>query len=245
MKRQANSKIAAGLAGALLQFILTSCSPEGAWDQLRGLPPEGAPNGPPPSGTYTVTLSATQDTDINSGTPTTNYGFCTQLITNRSGGSDLGNRRLLVQFDLSSLPPGAIIDSAELRLSKVGGAIAGVDFNIHRVTSQWDQGFGSCFGSIGVAANWNNRVAFTPWLTPGGDYDPAPLATVNITTDQEYTWSSPALLTVVRNWYQGPMNNFGFIGGSPDLGIDDRIFGSRGYSPSTSRPQLVVTYTLP
>lgn len=194
-------------------------------------------------GSGTVTLIASQDTNIDSVSPTTNYGLCVQLITNRSGGSDLGNRRLLVQFDLSSIPFGVTIDSAELKLSKVGGANPGVDFNIHRVTGAWDEGVAGCGGAIDTA-DWNQRLAATNWGTAGGDYDPAALATVNITIDQEYTWSSPALTTLVSNWYLGITNNYGLIGGSPDSGTDDRIFASKGYVPTSSRPKLVVGYSL-
>ena len=228
------------LLSFLLLLLLTTCYDfNNPWDPEADNY-QGQGNGSGSNGT--VTLEASQDTTINSGAPSLNYGDCYELTTSRGGASDLGDWRLLIQFDLSAIPAGVTIDSAELRLAKLSGDNAGVDFNIHRATSAWDEGLGSCGGST-YEANWNLRQTSTSWATPGGDYILTPLATVHITVNGIYSWSGSDLTTVVSSWYQGTMSNNGFIGGSPQAGTDACVFASREAGTMADRPKLVVSYS--
>ncbi len=224
----------------LFLLLLTTCYDfNNPWDPEADNY-QGQGNGSGSNGT--VTLEASQDTTINSGAPSMNYGSCYELNTNRSGASDLGDWRLLVRFDLSGIPAGVTIDSAELRLTKLSGDNGGADFNIHRATSAWYEGSGSCSGSTDTA-NWNQRLESTSWATPGGDYTPTPLAAVHVSVNGVYSWSGIDLTTVVSNWYQGTMSNNGFIGGSPQSGTADLIFASREAATMADRPKLVVNYS--
>ena len=60
------------------------------------------------------TLYATADTYVNAASPTTNYGSATVLSLGRTA-SGL-DQRILIRFDLSSIPTGSTINSATLQL---------------------------------------------------------------------------------------------------------------------------------
>jgi hypothetical protein len=167
-----------------------------------------------PSGT--ITLDASRDTSIDKNAATINDGACDTLTASQTGG-DLGDNRILLYFDLSGIPSGSTVASAELRLTKVSGVDTAVDYEIYLVTSDWQQGSGACGGLSADIANWNDRLPglpVTPWITPGGDYNPAILATTTITVNQEYTWSNAGFITAVDGWVQGAGMNYGSILGS-------------------------------
>jgi hypothetical protein len=181
-----------------------------------------------------VTLIAAEDTDINGASPTTNYGASTDLILNQSGG-DLGERRLLIRFDLSPIPPGATVTSAVLKLNKEWGVVAAVDVDLHRVAAPWSE----------VEATWNDRVSGTPWGTAGGDYDATLIARTTVSANGEYQWSSASLTSLVDGWHKCTVNNHGLLIGSRDFGGSDRFFASRSHATVTNRPKLEVTYVTP
>jgi hypothetical protein len=181
-----------------------------------------------------VDLGTLMDTSINSASPTTNYGLSSTLTMNQGGG-DLGNRRLLLLFDIGPIPVGATVSGAVLKLNKTGGDVGGIDVDVHRVTADWDS----------LEATWEERLSGSPWLVLGGDHDTPVLATTNVTTDAEYQWSDPALAALVDDWVHGVTSNQGLILGSRDTGSQDRIFASRFYSETSSRPRMAVTYTVP
>ena len=129
-----------------------------------------------PSRITTSTASASlKDTTIDSAQPPANFGLCVDLTANPGGASDLGNSRILVEFDLSPIPIGATVDSTELKLTKLGGVNTAITFNAYRLASDWDQGTRLCPGS-GGEANWDDRFFGIAWGSPGGDYDPAAIA---------------------------------------------------------------------
>jgi hypothetical protein len=185
-------------------------------------------------GNSALILIAAEDTDINGASPTTNYGTSTDLILNQAGG-DLGERRILIRFDLSPIPPTATVTSAVLRLTKEGGVVAAIDVDVHRVTVPWTE----------VEANWSEPVSGTPWGTFGGDYDTTLIAGTTVSAHGEYQWSSSSLTSLVDSWHKGTVNHYGLLIGSLDTGGDDRFFASRSHATVTSRPKLEVTYVTP
>ncbi len=176
-----------------------------------------------PSGT--VDLAAFEDTYIDDNNATTNYGSDTVMIVDTSGGG-LGEGRLLVKFDLSSIPSGATIDDATLILTKTGGDTGGKDVEVHEVTTAWSAGL----------ATWRS-----PWGTDGGDYDSTVLDSLAISANQTYSWNSGSLRALVQAWVSGSKSNHGFLLGSPNTGGDDYIFATS--EAASGQPVLRVTYS--
>jgi hypothetical protein len=239
-----------------LIILFTGCTADGAWDLLsleNGGPGPGIPDIPVIPGIYDVTLISSQDTSINGDTIPTdkrqfNYGNCDYLTTNQSNGSHMGEVRVLVMFDLSSIHPSAIINSAEFKLTKTGGVDILIAQHIHKLSEPWTEGFGDCGGLLGVA-NWDYRMPGVTWGSgppiPGGVYDSSPFISVDITVEGEYIWTGGALRTLVDEWHKSVTPNYGLIVGSPDLGTDDRFFASRENPTASDRPKLVINYTIP
>ena len=191
-----------------------------------------------------VTLNAIADAEIlnnNAGNENSNYGNCNKLYMN---GSPINPKNHdLVRFDLSGIPSNATVTSADLRLVKVGGANSSRNVSFHRITSNWTEGTGGCGGSNGGVASWLNRLAATPWTTAGGDCDPAPAATIAVSTDAAYTWSITAL---AESWVNGTNPNFGILGRFTTENLNSEIdFASRENNTLGNRPTLAVAYTVP
>ncbi len=185
-----------------------------------------------------VTLGASGDTWISKNKSNNNFGACDIMQLDTSQGS-LGNGRMLLQFDLSSLPPGATITAAHLQLTKTGGDTATHHIEAHRVTAAWQQGAGSCPGQGNTAASWNERQAGVAWTVAGGDYAAAAVDTVTIDANGVYTWN---LTSLVQDWVNNPASNYGVLFGTPDTGTHLYEFASREHAVVANRPQLLVSY---
>ncbi|MBI2845477.1 MAG: DNRLRE domain-containing protein, partial [Chloroflexi bacterium] len=93
------------------------------------------------------TISTSQDTHLQEDTPDDNYGSLVDLkVRSKSGGN---NRRTIIEFDLSSVPAGAFIESATLRVFMNSAPVASRTYDVHRVTDSWSES----------AATWNNAAA--------------------------------------------------------------------------------------
>ena len=71
------------------------------------------------SAPVTTSLSPVKDTYISNNNQDTNYGSDTVIRMDESGGG-LGDGRVLLQFDLSTIPAGATITSATLQVEASG-----------------------------------------------------------------------------------------------------------------------------
>lgn len=208
----------------------------------------------------TVTLLCTADAgyagegDANNG----KYGYMNADL-------GFGMRRLVVQWDLSSIPLGARIRSAQVNIFRLDST-DGKPFSAYRITSRWSEGHGMGNGSYPAGmtpdgVSWIHRLKEnqTTWRTPGGDYDPDsrvsftgagvrdPVTGVNF-------GMQPNIKDIVQSWVSGVSSNFGIIiiseetvyqrhamltrdNGYPDNG-EDRP------TPGRYAPQLVVEYEL-
>jgi hypothetical protein len=203
---------------------------------------QGFPSEPESPGGTVLTIEASRDTYIDTDNPNENEGSCSTVTVSSSGG-DIGDRRILLHFDISAIPPAATITAAQLRLTKVGGVDIAVSLDVYLLRRDWVEGAGGCgIGSAGYA-NWTFASAGQMWGTAGGDYEATALATTAVATAREYTWSAAALTTAVSDWHEGITSNYGLVVGTHDGGSNDYIFASREDATATSRPHLVVTYT--
>lgn len=117
-------------------------------------------------------------TFIRGDEPDWNSGARDQIIVGRWGNEGL---RSLLSFDLASLGPNASIQTAELDLWTLGGSSTVGPLELHRLTHGFVEGTGdgsSPANGAGTGATWMMRTQTAPWITAGGDYDPAILSSV-------------------------------------------------------------------
>jgi hypothetical protein len=163
-------------------------------------------------------------------------------------------RRGLIQFDVSAIPNGAVIQQVTLTLNVTRTAHAGAVTNsLSRVTQSWGEGTstaprgGGAGGTVTPgSATWNYRFwNTTPWAAPGGgDFVVVPSASTSVGDVGAYSWSSAALKDDVQSWVQVPSDNHGWIliAGGPPGTTSAKRFASREFADPAQRPVLSVTY---
>ncbi|MGH3924989.1 MAG: DNRLRE domain-containing protein, partial [Pseudonocardiaceae bacterium] len=172
-----------------------------------------------------------QDAMIRSAAGSTNYGASWQLGV---GTDATGMARSLVKFDVSWLPAGTPITSAQLRMWYDQGYYTNanaVAIGVHRVTAPWSES----------TVTWSN---FT-----GGTGEQ--VATVTKAALTNSVWHNFAVRSLVQQWVDGTRANYGFM-----LRAVDEVTKGRGgayyeaaeyaYNGGTAnRPKLVLTYGRP
>jgi hypothetical protein len=152
-----------------------------------------------------------KDTWVDKTNSTTSYGSDTTLKIRPSAGVD---QRALVQFDLSSIPPGSTVLSATLYLTVTSGGNYAVQF--YPVTQAWSE-----------TVTWDTQPTY--------DGTSAGSLALSTTACTQVTVFSTALVT---SWINDPASNYG-VYLYPPGGSGQAIFSSReGAYP----PVLVITY---
>jgi hypothetical protein len=171
-----------------------------------------------------TTLLAVQDTWIYS-QPMTTFGDTTMLV---GTSSNVGTLRSLVQFDLGTIPPDAIIDSAELELwyytcSRSSGC-ADMVVSVHRLTSEWDE----------QTASWSGM---------GSASDPAEYATQAVGGLTETgRWVSWDVTDLVKEWHSGEQADHGLaLHGDDGPGENYKVFSTKEMD-SELAPRLSVEW---
>ncbi|MCA0131357.1 LamG-like jellyroll fold domain-containing protein [Winogradskyella alexanderae] len=190
--------------------------------------------------TVTVDLIATKDTGIKLKNDSNNYGSCTSIIIDRE---TTDSQRMLVQFDLSSLPPGAVVEYAELKMNCTSGA--DMDVSVFKIADAdvWDEGT-QC-GASG-ASNWLQRTPTENWSAEGAigpnSNSGTPLSTINVNSTGIQTWPVTCL---VEDWVSGVSVNNGMALSvyqeSGGMGNREAEYDTR---ESANPPILTVTYSL-
>jgi len=203
-----------------------------------------------------LTLLAVRDNTLFDDNGNNSNGAGTQLFvgTIASGSA----RRALVRFDLSALPAGAALRSAELRINvnRLPPRYQLQSISLHRVTASWGEGTSATDGGIGSAATpqdatWLYRffggggVSRLSWANPGGDFVSAPSAVsppVFQIFGQQFP-STPQVLADIDAWQQNPASNHGWILVGTETGESsvNRI-DSRESGDPAARPALVIEY---
>jgi hypothetical protein len=199
---------------------------------IVNITPDGCPVGQYKSGnlstfTTTATLYSTIDSYISRINSTTNYGTLSSLYIK---GSSTDTKRTLLQFDLSSIPAGAVIDAASLQLYHTAGAISET-VDLYRLTKQWTE----------TGVTWNKADALNSWATAGGDGDPTVVASTNLGTTLN-TYKAWDVLSLARGWYSGayPNNGVALIRNPESTATTDIVFNSN--NAASNKPQLLISY---
>jgi RHS repeat-associated protein len=177
----------------------------------------------------------------NTGAKCTNHGAEADLWLS----SDLtAVRRALLHFDLRDIPTSATITGARLSLWRPFHAGVSAWVDAHRVTSAWEEGTGveACTGD---GATWNETDGGIGWNTPGVDYEPTPVRSLN--SNNGATWNNFYIETLVQQWAKGEVPNLGVLLKLQDETAVDkkkfRYYGDDFSVAPTLRPKLYVTYT--
>lgn len=178
---------------------------------------QAIPGGPEPAQT-TVTFTPVADAYVDSSNPNSNYNW--DILTVSWTSIDIPiTHRALVRFDLSSLPPGAIIDAATFQayLSDADGP-ASVSITAHNLAAGWSE----------TGVTWNNQP---------GTISPSVSAAVGSTDG----WKSWDVTSLANGWREAGVNHgIGLRG--PEGTYFARTFQSK---EGDFAPRLVVTYHMP
>ena len=198
------------------------------------------------SGTAVIALGA--DAYLRSGSEASrNYGGA--LLTSINQGSP--ERRIVLRFDVSTVPPGSAVKSAVLRLycrSVLNATIQSKRINAYYVMEPWTEGTLNGSGTAN-GATWSTRDGASAWSAAGGY---AHWSSVLGTARDEATGNAPLpggfrsgwvafdLTGMVQAWVDNAYANYGILLRS-ESSSDLFEFDSRE-STSGTAPQLVVIY---
>lgn len=192
------------------------------------------------------------DTMLNSIAASQGYNYGTTIQARVGTSTAAQQRRMLLAFDISSMPAGATITAATLTLncSSEDGA-TDYDVAVHRALLQWYEGTKNGAAPDGGTdgSTWNNRNENGPvaWGAEGGasgtDYAASATATTTITGTGNHTWD---VLADVSAWYAGTATNYGWfiINTSEATTNSGKIFDTSDNSTAGNRPKLVIEYTV-
>jgi len=205
-----------------------------------------------PGQTYNITINSTdpgfieilqpnatlgKDTFISSGTPNANYGADSTFDIR---GDDA--RRTLIEFNVSTIPSDAIIDSAILTLYATAKGSSDAIVNVYRVNYTWTEGTGTG-STTGNGATWNNATGTAAWTTAGGDFDTNIWNNTTITAiNTFFDWN---LTNLVQSIVNGTLVNYGIILRTTTAGSGTTSFASSDNINSTRWPELNVSYHTP
>jgi hypothetical protein len=183
-----------------------------------------------PSGAY----SGCADTRIWEGSNAdTNYGSYTYMQVG-SDGTD--SKRGLLKFDISAMPPGAVITKTIVTLY-CGSVVTGSpEFAFYEIISHdW----------VEAEATWNDYSTSNAWTTAGGDYNTAAVSNFIAPVSGLFaSWEiSPA---VAQGWLDNSAQNYGLILIAKDETVPgESVFAASESADPAHRPGLSVYYTLP
>ncbi len=173
-----------------------------------------------------MTFSAIQDTFVSKAYPTTNYGSIQSMSV---GWSSSGNDfRILLDFDLSSLPANALVSSATLTLNAV----------VNLTNSESPQAIFHAY-PYAIDANWsessvtwNTRPASKHWNDPATAVDDTTYVT---------QWS---VTEIVKAWLAGSQPVEGILLLSDQTAEGTQLYVSKEGTPSQVA-KLEIIYTTP
>lgn len=208
-----------------------------------------------------LTNISAADTSLIEVAPENNNGGQAWVLAGRTQNGP--HVRGLYRFELTNIPPHAVIQSAVLQLDVTGqpGDMEAVNstFSLHRMLQPWGEGTNNAISNPGQGtpatpggATWLHRFYPTnTWATPGGeagiDYLSAGSSFQQVEDPNHSPYrfdTTPEMVADVQEWVSHPGNNFGWM----LIGDDDIIFTARRFNSredASSQPALEINYVLP
>lgn len=132
-----------------------------------------------------------------------------------------GEKKTLVRFDLSFIPPTAVILDAQFSINCTFSHANGRMVNAFRITQIWAEN----------KVTWNNfGSGWNPAIIGSFDGSQYGLRTINVTN-------------LVQQWVNGTYPNYGLILDEEELSGVYATYTSSEGTPKSSRPKLVVCYS--
>ena len=142
--------------------------------------------------------------------------------------------RIVMKFNLSEVPAGAIVKKATLSLFEMPSKALDLDYTIHALTSTWEES----------GVSWRTRDSGSGWGKNGGDYSVEPFSWGTIT--DAGGWHTFDLTRLVDLWVRNVTPNLGFII-VPDPGTEDNtksFVDCEITNKPEQRPMLDIDYIL-
>lgn len=176
-----------------------------------------------PSAIHSVTIQASQDSYISSGNPNTNFGGASNLNLGWQNGNQ-NAMRMLLQWDLSSIPRNAVIQDARYELYQTQVIPVGdrnMDFLAQFMSQSWSE----------MAVTWNNANFLGGQTLSFGSIP------------STFGWVGGNATDVVKAWVSGSAPNNGVMVTGDEIPSNNRmrIFASR---QGGNAPRLIVNYTV-
>jgi RHS repeat-associated protein len=185
--------------------------------------------------------ATTLDYDGSAADSCLNWGSTRPLRVGADGFTD----RSVLGFDLSGIPAGAQISSASLSLYNDSPPAAAMTIGAYRMTSSWKEGTGAGTACTGDAS-WLQSQGGVNWASPGGDFDPAAVASVSHGSNDAPRWDTYDIASLVQKWADGTAPNLGvMLKATDETAVQGKslVYISDDYAPTASlQPKLSVTY---
>jgi len=196
----------------------------------------------------TIEISMAADTYIAQNNANLNFGREINFLVGLHN-----ERHTLLLPDLSSIPAGALIQSAKLRLfldkqdKDNTESLDPIVMEVFPLTVPWDEGTND--GTIAVpndGASWNERKPTLTWTGAGGDgdYQIPNVGQVSIPFAAKAEWITVNdIVAIVQEWVDGVSPNYGLIL-TGTHGNTQRFISNDDIQPGLS-PIIEVVYTPP
>lgn len=206
-----------------------------------------------PTGTAaeTITLKPIKDTTLyEHALGTLGNGAGERFLVGLTRGGRI--RRGLVAFDVAgSVPAGATIDSARLRLRMSRTQVGARTIRLHRVLHDWGEGTSNASGQEGRGtgarpgdATWIHTFYDTSlWTSVGGDFAETVSASRDVSGIGFYAWTGEQLGSDIQSMLDDPSNNFGWILIGDETRRSAKRFDSREHPTLSNHPRLIIEYT--
>lgn len=148
------------------------------------------------------------------GRESANYGICRTLVNFHS---------------LPTLSPGDMVVSAQLNMLQMPNGMSpsngSMKISVHEVTSNW----------TASSATWNNM---------SGSFDPTVIDYAVVNGSTNYSYSSWNVSKIVKGWYNGTKDQYGFMLKATDesQAVRTQYFASENSTPSGYYPGLMISY---
>ena len=185
-----------------------------------------------------ATYSGTSDSYLLEVFPDSAHGFETRIEVDGSEPSGTEtDKDMLIGWDLSSIPVGAILQSADIDLTVTNSSSG--DYACYQILTAWEE----------PTVTWNEASSGVPWSSPGAsssiDRGSEILCTVSAGSTGPMTVNITAAgLGIIQTWLDAPASNHGMIITGPTVS-DGADFHSSESTTLLSRPRLNLTYQIP
>lgn len=175
-------------------------------------------------GPITCSLEPSADAHVAEDSPLTNYGAGLVVEVQANSGA---TRRALLRFDLAlcspAIPADAIVHSASLRMTLTADAVDTRTYDLHRVTTTWNE----------VTVDWNNQPGIdASQVSSIGVSAGTPAATL-------LEWN---VVANVQDFVSGGASNDGWRIGDSSEATASSGLQLHAREAASDRPQLVITY---